>query len=301
MFRIRFHGRGGQGIKTASRILGSAFFAEGFEVQDAPRYGAERRGAPMTAYVRASNSPVRERSTIEHPGLICLADITLLHVPAAGVLAGRTRQTIFLLPAGENPAVWKERLSIEGPVLALPDYDLTGRDTFAGAMLAAGAARLTGRIHEASLSRSMELELHTLDPDVRRENLERALFVFHSMEPLSGRLLDDEAAPKQERPDWIDLSLDPVHDAAPGIDGQTSEAVHTGLWRASRPVLNEDHCHSCTWICTTYCPDSAISPVQKGQRLFPAIDYDHCKGCLICCAVCPNHAIAAVRETGAFQ
>ena len=43
MFTIRFHGRGGQGMKTASRLLGSAFFLEGFEVQDAPRYGAERR------------------------------------------------------------------------------------------------------------------------------------------------------------------------------------------------------------------------------------------------------------------
>lgn len=43
MFRIRLHGRGGQGIKTASRVLGTAFFLEGFEVQDAPRYGAERR------------------------------------------------------------------------------------------------------------------------------------------------------------------------------------------------------------------------------------------------------------------
>ncbi len=70
MYRIRFHGRGGQGIKTASRILGSAFFHEGFEVQDAPRYGAERRGAPMTAYVRASRTPVRERSNIRAPDLI---------------------------------------------------------------------------------------------------------------------------------------------------------------------------------------------------------------------------------------
>jgi len=43
MFRICFHGRGGQGMKTASRILGTAFFIEGYEVQDAPRYGAERR------------------------------------------------------------------------------------------------------------------------------------------------------------------------------------------------------------------------------------------------------------------
>ncbi|MEN8711676.1 MAG: 2-oxoacid:acceptor oxidoreductase family protein, partial [Arenicellales bacterium] len=45
MYRIRFHGRGGQGMKTASRILGTAFFLAGYEVQDAPRYGAERRGA----------------------------------------------------------------------------------------------------------------------------------------------------------------------------------------------------------------------------------------------------------------
>ena len=47
MYRIRIHGRGGQGIKIASRVLGSALFQAGFTVQDAPKYGAERRGAPM--------------------------------------------------------------------------------------------------------------------------------------------------------------------------------------------------------------------------------------------------------------
>ena len=67
MYRIRFHGRGGQGMKTASRILGSAFFNEGFEVQDAPRYGAERRGAPIFAYVRADRSEIRERGVILRP------------------------------------------------------------------------------------------------------------------------------------------------------------------------------------------------------------------------------------------
>ena len=70
MFRIRFHGRGGQGMKTASRILGSAFFLEGYEVQDAPRYGAERRGAPIFAYVRASRKAINERGVIQHPDLV---------------------------------------------------------------------------------------------------------------------------------------------------------------------------------------------------------------------------------------
>ncbi len=88
MFRIRFHGRGGQGMKTASRVLGSAFFLEGFEVQDAPLYGAERRGAPIFANVRASREPIDERGVIRHPDLVVVADDTLISVPAAAVLQG---------------------------------------------------------------------------------------------------------------------------------------------------------------------------------------------------------------------
>ena len=52
MLRVRFRGRGGQGMKTASRLLGSAAFHAGYVVQDSPLYGAERRGAPMTACTR---------------------------------------------------------------------------------------------------------------------------------------------------------------------------------------------------------------------------------------------------------
>ena len=85
MFRIRFHGRGGQGMKTASRILGSAFFFEGYEVQDAPRYGAERRGAPMFAYVRADRRAINERGVITNPDLVVVSDDSLVPVPAAGV------------------------------------------------------------------------------------------------------------------------------------------------------------------------------------------------------------------------
>ena len=85
MYRIRFHGRGGQGMKTASRLLGAAFFREGYEVQDAPRYGAERRGAPIFAYVRADRVPINERGIIRHPDLVIVADDSLVPVPAAGV------------------------------------------------------------------------------------------------------------------------------------------------------------------------------------------------------------------------
>ena len=67
MFRVRFHGRGGQGMKTASRILGSAAFHAGYMVQDSPIYGAERRGAPMSAFVRITHQPLIMRSSLLRP------------------------------------------------------------------------------------------------------------------------------------------------------------------------------------------------------------------------------------------
>jgi 2-oxoacid:acceptor oxidoreductase gamma subunit (pyruvate/2-ketoisovalerate family) len=88
MLRIRFHGRGGQGMKTASRILGSAAFHAGYVVQDAPVYGAERRGAPMMAFTRIAAEPIRERGVIACPDLVVVADETLLTEPAAQPLAG---------------------------------------------------------------------------------------------------------------------------------------------------------------------------------------------------------------------
>jgi pyruvate ferredoxin oxidoreductase gamma subunit len=88
MYRIRFHGRGGQGVKTASQILSSALFLEGFEVQDAPRYGAERRGAPIFAYVRADRAPINERGVIARPGLVVVVDETLVRF-RGGRAAGR--------------------------------------------------------------------------------------------------------------------------------------------------------------------------------------------------------------------
>src|SRR5512145_1884480 len=116
MFRIRFHGRAGQGIKTASQVLVTAFFLEGFEVQDAPRYGAERRGAPIFAYVRAARVPINERGIITRPDLVIVADETLVPMPVAGVLQGVGPQTVMLINSAHSPEEWTSRLKLSGPV-----------------------------------------------------------------------------------------------------------------------------------------------------------------------------------------
>ena len=90
---------------------------------------------------------------------------------------------------------------------------------------------------------------------------------------------------------WIDVPFDPAPLSAPDIQGgPTSIEVRTGLWRTMRPVVEAERCRHCTWICGTFCPDGAIAAGDSGVA---EIDYDHCKGCMVCVAVCPTHAIEA--------
>ena len=75
---VRFHGRGGQGAKTAGYILAVAAAEEGWKINAFPEYGAERRGAPMKSFVRISDEPIRLRSSIKQPGVVGVLDDTLL-------------------------------------------------------------------------------------------------------------------------------------------------------------------------------------------------------------------------------
>jgi pyruvate ferredoxin oxidoreductase gamma subunit len=297
IYRIRFHGRGGQGMKTASRILGTAFFLEGFEVQDAPRYGAERRGAPIFAYIRASRHTICERGVIRHPDLVVVADETLVPVPAAEVLAGVTEKSVLLINSSADPASWKDRLAPAGRVLTLPVA--VAKDTsevrFIGAVCAGAAARLVGTVSRSSLEQAIKNELAHLGEAVVAKNLAKALEPYDLMAPYEGCVAPGAGIPADDflKPDWVDLPFDVARVSAPAVFAPaTSGRVRTGLWRTVRPVVDHGKCSRC-WLCSTFCPEGAITVDADG---YPAVDYDHCKGCLICMAQCPSHAIRQVAE-----
>ena len=86
MIEIRWHGRGGQGAKTASLLLADAAFNTGKYIQGFPEYGPERMGAPITAYNRISDNPIRVHSNIYEPDYVVVVDDTLLE--AVNVTAG---------------------------------------------------------------------------------------------------------------------------------------------------------------------------------------------------------------------
>ena len=296
MYRIRFHGRGGQGMITASRILGSAFFLEGYEVQDAPRYGAERRGAPIFAYVRADDQPIYERGVIAQPDLVVVADDSLIPVPAAGVLAGVDEHTVLLINSDESIETWTQRLNLCCKVFTLPaQAEERAELRFIGATCTGAAAGLLGAISRDSLARAIRDELAEMGDSIVGKYLVMALDAYDRMQQYAGSVTTkpQTGASGYQKPSWIDLPFEDARISAPDIHASANSVeVRTGLWRTLRPVIDYERCNKCWWICSTFCPDGAI----KVNERTPEIDYDHCKGCMVCVVQCPPHAIEAVPE-----
>jgi pyruvate ferredoxin oxidoreductase gamma subunit len=86
MFQVRIHGRGGQGVVTAAEVLSVAAFVEGRQAQAFPSFGSERMGAPVVAFCRIDDKPIRLREPISDPNAIVVQDPTLLVNP--GLFAG---------------------------------------------------------------------------------------------------------------------------------------------------------------------------------------------------------------------
>ncbi len=95
MKEIRFHGRGGQGAVLAARMLASAFVAEGKYVANFPMYGFERRGAPVVAFTRIDDKPIREKTQIYTPDCLIVIDPGLLTLPT--LFTGLQKNGVFIL------------------------------------------------------------------------------------------------------------------------------------------------------------------------------------------------------------
>ena len=131
------------------------------------------------------------------------------------------------------------------------------------------------------------------------KNLSKALEAYDLIVDYAGvvREAEEILADGYEKPEWVELPFENARISAPAIHGgATSVEVKTGLWRTMRPVIDYGQCNRCWWVCSTFCPDSAIRVDEEGS---PQIDYEHCKGCMICVAQCPAHAIQAIPEHGA--
>lgn len=109
LIEIRWHGRGGQGAKTASLLLADAAFNTGKYIQGFPEYGPERMGAPITAYNRISDKPITIHSNIYEPDYIVVVDDTLLE--SVPVTAGLKKEGAIVINTTKSPEYLKEKLN----------------------------------------------------------------------------------------------------------------------------------------------------------------------------------------------
>lgn len=101
MKEIRIHGRGGQGSVTAAELLAVAAFEDGKYSQAFPAFGVERRGAPVTSFVRIDDKPIRLRSQIYQPDYVIVQDVTLVDV--VNVASGIKPEGMILINTEKNP------------------------------------------------------------------------------------------------------------------------------------------------------------------------------------------------------
>ena len=298
MYRVRFHGRGGHGMKTASRIVGTAAFLDGYYVQDSPLYGAERRGAPITAYTRISDKTILERGIIIDPDVVIIADDSLLDDPMSNPLRGVDPSTVVVINTNTHDI--KEKFNINGRVNTIDatgiSLEIIGKGAAISAALAGAACKILGFIQTDTLRRAVIKELQSigLSEGVIEKNMQVAMKCFESLPSckiVSRETVSSTSAKTMTIPYHGAITSSPSVYASGNIVER-----QTGKWRIFKPVINYDECNKC-WICFVYCPDGAISLDESD---YPHIDYDHCKGCLICYEECPTKVITIEREVKAW-
>lgn len=154
MKEIRIHGRGGQGSVTAAELLAVAAFEDGKFSQAFPAFGVERRGAPVTAFTRISDQPIRLRSQIYEPDYIIVQDPTLMEV--VDVAAGAKPEGMIIINTEFPPESFRlntqvEIMTIDATRIAL---EVIGRPIVNTILLGAFAGA-TGEIRVESIQHAV--------------------------------------------------------------------------------------------------------------------------------------------------
>lgn len=161
VFQSRIHGRGGQGVVTAAELLSVAAFQDGKFAQAFPSFGSERTGAPVVAYTRFDDKPIRLREPVLEPDAVIIQDPTLLH--SVDVFSGVPRHAYILinttktwedlgLPRFEDPEFAHRHLTVPATDFAM---EFVGRP-LPNAALLGGYAAVTHQVALESVLRAID-------------------------------------------------------------------------------------------------------------------------------------------------
>ena len=127
MLEVRWHGRGGQGAKTAAQFLAEAALELGKHIQAFPEYGPERAGAPIRAYTRIDDNPINIHSGVTNPEVVVVVDPTLLE--SIDVTEGLGEDGVLLVNTPLEPKLIREKLNFKKGKVATVDATKISLDT----------------------------------------------------------------------------------------------------------------------------------------------------------------------------
>ena len=271
MIEIRFHGRGGQGAVTASRIIAIAAYEEGKYSQAIPMYGTERRGAPLTAFVRIDDVRVRERELVHNPEIVIVLDPLIAKQQM--VVDNLTPGGLVLLNSADDPKDVQlggdfKVATVDATTIAL---ETLGRPITNTAILGA-FAKITGLISVESIEKAIKKNFPGRIGEMNIAAVKRSY--EEVKEPVQATVTE---AP-EEKAD--------IHVGGYGVLKDVSS------WRVFTPEIDVDKCIGCN-NCWVFCPETAIEWDEETKE--PSIRYAACKGCGLCANECPVDAIEMVR------
>ena len=159
---IRWHGRGGQGAKTASLLLADAAFNTGKYVQGFPEYGPERMGAPITAYNRISDERSTVHSNIYEPDYVVVVDETL--ISSVDVTAGLKADGAIVINSGKEPAALRPLLKgYAGRVCTIDAGRISEEElgkNFPNTPMLAAIVKVSGVVDADAFVKDMEASFH---------------------------------------------------------------------------------------------------------------------------------------------
>jgi len=177
LLEIRWHGRGGQGAKTAALLFGDAAIETGKFIQAFPEYGPERMGAPVYAFNRISDEPIRQHCGIKNPQIVVVLDPTLMET--VDVTEGLPEDGIVVVNSQKDAKEIKEELKLTSQTVYVVDaskisIDILKRDLPNTPMLGA-LIKVSGLLDFEPMLESVEQRLHKKfpnRPDVVKGNIE---------------------------------------------------------------------------------------------------------------------------------